>query len=378
MNILVISSNYPSPEYPNHGAFVYNLMQELAKKHEITVISPRKVHYLFKKKQGGYGREDCTVLRPAYISISNKTVAGFNLGQITTNSYIKAVQKEINNLKVKPDVVYTHFLSNAIPVLDYVEKNQIPLVVASGESTYDAWLNKSDDIQNKVKQLVDHIICVSNENKEQLTTLGFDLEKLSVIPNAVNYEVFRPLDKEECKKKLGVESNKFTVGFIGHFIHRKGPNRVIEAIKKLNDDNIQFLCVGGKSEELIPNHFTKVLGPVANYQLPEIYNAFDIFVLPTLHEGHCNVIEEAKAVCIPIVSSRGTSVEEQVDESVAILVDPLNIKEIAEAILKLKKDKQLYDNMVNNLIDKRGLNSLAERGKKIGRIITDTKEASFR
>lgn len=56
------------------------------------------------------------------------------------------------------------------------------------------------------------------------------------------------------------------------------------------------------------NSFTKEIKPVSNYQLPEICNAFDVFVLPTLHEWHCNVIEEAKACEIPIISSRKTSV----------------------------------------------------------------------
>src|SRR5699024_5202363 len=113
------------------------------------------------------------------------------------------------------------------------------------------------------------------------------------------------------------------VGFIGHFIHRKGPNRIIEAIESLHDKDIKFVCVGGKGK-LKPNSFTRKMDPVPNYQLPEIYNAFDVFVLPTLNEGHCNVIEEAKACGIPIISSKGTSAEEQIDASTGVLVDPLD------------------------------------------------------
>ena len=75
-------------------------------------------------------------------------------------------------------------------------------------------------------------------------------------------------------------------------------------------------------------HFTLTLPPMPNSKLNDIYNAFDVFVLPTLSEGHCNVIEEAKACGVPIISSKGTSVENQINEQTGLLVDPLNISEI--------------------------------------------------
>src|SRR5699024_18733 len=109
--------------------------------------------------------------------------------------------------------------------------------------------------------------------------------------------------------------------------------------------------------------FTRVIAPLPNEQLPQIYNAFDVFVLPTLHEGHCNVIEEAKACAIPIISSAGTSVEEQIDETTGILVDPLSIDAIASAIKKLKEDKKLRENMHRALLEKRDENSLQERAR---------------
>lgn len=371
MNILVISSNYPSNTFPNHGAFVYNLLQEISKSHKVTVISPHKAHHFLKKKQVTYGEERCQVQRPLFLSVGNRKIGGIDLGSVSASFFKAAVGRIVDNLSEKPDIIYAHFLSSAVSVLDYVEKNGIPLVVASGESTYDSWIARPSSIQARLRKLVSHVICVSNENKTQLLALGFDEARMSVIPNAVDYSVFRPLDKKMCKEKIGASSKKFIVGFVGHFIHRKGPDRIIDAIKLTDDESIQLICVGGKKEELTPNKFTKVLAPVPNYQLPELFNAFDVFVLPTLHEGHCNVVEEAKAVGIPIISSRGTSVEEQIDESIGILVDPLNISEIADAISKLKNDTSLYQTMATNLIEKRGENSLRNRSQRIISILSD-------
>lgn len=373
MNILVISNNYPTLSQPNYGAFVFNLMQKLSKQNNITIITPSKFHDVFKKKHNGYGVESCKVLRPVYFSFGKKKIGKLNTGEVSAYLYRRSVQKEIRRLIQKPDVIYAHFLSNAIPAMDYAQKYNIPLVIASGESTYKSWIKNTHVIKQRLIDNVNHIICVSRENKDQLMELGFNNDKLTVIPNAVDYELFTPLDKEACKEKIGVAKNKFVVGFIGHFIHRKGPNRVIEAIESLQDNDIQFVCVGGRGQ-IKSNSFTKKIDPVPNYQLPEIYNSFDVFVLPTLHEGHCNAIEEAKACAIPIISSKGTSVEDQVDKNTGILVDPLDVNQIADAILTLRQDKALRASMSTALENKRGENSLEKRAEKINRILLNAHE----
>lgn len=367
MNILVISSNYPTLNQPNFGAFVYNLMQELGKKHQITIISPYKVHHLFKTKHKTYGEELCKVYRPRYLSVSDKEMMGIKTGKISAYCYEKAVRGELKKLSEKPDIIYCHFLSNALPVLNYALDNHIPLVIASGESTYSEWEKNPEPIKTILKHKVNHIICVSNKNREQLISLGFEADKMSVIPNAVNYDIFKPLNKEHSKRKLGLSTNKFIVGFIGHFIHRKGPNRVIEAIELLKDESIHLICVGSGGE-LKPNSFTTQLDPMPNYLLPEVYNAFDVFVLPTLNEGHCNVIEEAKACCIPVVSSKGTSVEDQLDSSIGVLVNPLDINEISQAILEIKNNGEKYLNIVRELRKRKGENSIQNRSKRIDEV----------
>lgn len=371
MRILVISDNYPSVQNPGSGAFVYNLMQELALYHEITIIAPQKEHHRFQKKHETYGQEKCNVTRPGYFSFSNKKFGPLDTYKWTTKSFKNAVLKDIHKLIEKPDLIYVHFLRNAGPVLKYAKENNIPLVAASGESSYTSWERNPIQYRSAFISKISHIICVSKENKEQLIDLGFDSSKISIIPNAVNYDFFKPMDQKECKEKLAIPADKFVVGFIGHFIHRKGPNRVIQAIEKLDDADIQLVCVGGGGK-LKENSFTKIIPPVPNGQLPEIYNAFDIFVLPTLHEGNCNVIEEAKACGIPIVSSKGTSVEEQIDQTTGILVDPLNIDELSKAIEKLKENLEFRLSIHRELIKLRGGNSIKERAQKINLILEES------
>lgn len=369
MNIVVVSDNYPSARMPNKGAFVYNLVQELSRHHNIVVIAPVKIHELLKvKSKEGYGKENCKVYRPLYISFSNRKFLGINTKIFSRFFGGRAVTRALNRLPFKPDAVYGHFLSNALSSLPYVMENHVPLVIASGEAFYSGLLIRRKDNFLDLERHTTHFICVSETNKKGLIELGFDQNKMSIVPNAVDYALFKPIDKDLCKEKLNIPKHKFVVGFVGYFIHRKGPNRIIEAIKQLNDQDIQLVCVGGK-EGLTPNNFTLTVPPVPNYQLPEIYNAFDIFVLPTLSEGHCNAIEEAKACCIPVVSSLGTSVEAQIDENTGILLNPLQIDEIAAAIQKLKNNDTIRQTMTENLKAKRGEHSLENRARIISSLL---------
>ncbi len=369
MNIVVVSDNYPSSRMPNKGAFVYNLVQELSRYHNITVVASFKIHELFKpKSKSGYGKERCKVYRPLYFSLSNKKILCVNTKIYTRYFGAKAVNRCLHDLPFKPDLVYAHFLSNALSCLSYIIKKNIPLVVASGEAFYSGLLITPKDNFQDLKRYTNHFICVSETNKKGLIALGFDESKMSIVPNAVDYSLFKPMDKDICKEKLGIPRHKFVVGFVGYFEHRKGPNRIIEAIMQLNDKDIRLVCVGGR-ENLTPNNFTLAIPPLPNYQLPEIYNAFDLFVLPTLSEGHCNAIEEAKACCVPVVSSLGTSVEAQIDESTGILLNPMNIAEIAAAIKKLKNNDSIRQSMKKNLEAKRGELALGNRARTISALL---------
>ncbi len=294
------------------------------------VIAPTKLHDVVKGKNvKSYGTEACTVLRPKHLSFSNKSILGFNTIRLTS-----------------------FFLNN------------LPIVIASGESSYSHWDLFPASVKEELKNQTKHIFCVSESNKARLMKLGFNEKLMTVVPNAVDYSLFRPMNKAACKQKIGLKEDDFVVGFVGHFIERKGPNRVIQAIKALNDKDIKLVCVG-KGGALESNDFTIELPPVPNNQLPELFNAFDVFVLPTLHEGHCNVIEEAKACGIPVVSSKGTSVEKQLSANEGMLINPNDIGEISDAIAKLKGDKELLSFYARNLIENDKGYDIQKRSNKI-------------
>lgn len=368
MRITIVSNNYPTYKNPNKGAFVFNVVQMLAKTNQVTVISPLKIQEYFSfKPRVSYGIENCKVYRPLYLSVSNKRIFGINFARISLFFQSIAVSLCLLTRGRKTDAIYCHFIVNALTIYFVAKMRKTPVVIASGESSYE---NTERYGVNLIKQLLvitKHIICVSQNNYDYFDKYAFPVNKKTLLPNAVDYELFKPGSGTEVRDKLKIPHGKFVVGFIGHFIDRKGPNRIIDALDKLQDPDIYLICVGAGS--LPERDYLRVVNPVPNSSLPKYFNAFDVFVLPTLAEGHCNVIEEAKACSIPIISSLGTSVEEQVSENFGILVNPLDTVEIGKAISVLKTSPQILKSMKKVLFDLRGQNSLKERAKKIERII---------
>src|SRR5690554_1428589 len=106
MKLLVISSNYPSPQTPQVGTFVYKLIQEFVQLGtDITVISPKKIS-TNRKAQQHYGQELATVYRPQKLTFSNKKIGPFNTYHLTSYFQARAIKKTFNNLKQNFSGVY--------------------------------------------------------------------------------------------------------------------------------------------------------------------------------------------------------------------------------------------------------------------------------
>ena len=74
------------------------------------------------------------------------------------------------------------------------------------------------------------------------------------------------------------------------------------------------------------------------------YSAAEVFVYPSLFEGFGLPVVEAMACGVPVITSRGSSLEE-VAGNAALLVDPLSEDSIASALLQILQDDQIQVRM---------------------------------
>src|SRR5690606_39702556 len=129
MNILVISSNYPSPTAPQRGTFVYKLIQQFAETNNVVVISPQN-YKLRNKKETFYGDEKAMVYRPKKLSFSNKKIGAINTFHWSNYFQVRAIKQSFHKVDFTPDVIYCHFIISAINYLQAFPDSKIPVYVA--------------------------------------------------------------------------------------------------------------------------------------------------------------------------------------------------------------------------------------------------------
>jgi glycosyltransferase involved in cell wall biosynthesis len=173
------------------------------------------------------------------------------------------------------------------------------------------------------------VLTLSRTSKEELINIGLDRNKVNVFTYWVDQSNFKPLDKVECKRKIGYE-NEFIVLFVGRLLEVKGVKLLLNIARRLGsirDMYFMFIGDGPLAAELkrASGYLKNVLyvGRVQNKDLNVYYNAADLVVVPSLHEeGFGRVILEALSCGTPIIASMRGGIPEALDKSVGILVEP--------------------------------------------------------
>ncbi len=256
-------------------------------------------------------------------------------------SLLKMVEGE------KYDLVHAHraFPQGAIANL-IAKKLKIPsIITAHGSEIHSQPIKNKKYVRPTVKALeeADLAIFVSSFLKNTAMKLGFSGRKSLVIPNGIDTEKFRVLQKEKIKKNLGLSNSCF--GFVGSLIPVKRANRLPLIFKEIRDlcPEATFLVVGdgklrGKMEKDVQRLGLHVRfeGKVSPGDVPTFMNAMDVMLLPSLNEGWPCVVLEACACGTPVVGSNNGGIPEAVGEYGAIVEEGVEFeKRFAIAAVEL-------------------------------------------
>lgn len=371
--ICVITNKYPNEFEPNVLVFVQQLVWQFAKNGiQCTVICPMPVNihpkYIklnyFTNEQTDTG-ETIRVYRPKYVSLGQSEIIGINPARFSTWSFTQCVMNVLKKNSLKPDVLYSHFITPAGIATSRIGCiMNIPVFVAHGEAT----MMTIEDFggPKKVAQelkTITGLVAVSAHNKKMLVDNSVvDEDKISIFPNGFNPIRFHKINQLEARNKMGFSQNDFIVGFVGSFDERKGILRLQEAVNRVT--GVRFACAG--KGKLIPNSENCIFKePVKNENLVYFYNSCDIFVLPTRMEGCCNAIVEAVACGLPVISSDRLFNYDILDSSNAILVDPDDVDEIENALRRVYDNKKFRDELAAGSLKKAKLLTLEQRAHNI-------------
>jgi len=126
---------------------------------------------------------------------------------------------------------------------------------------------------------------------------------MQVIHNGLEYATWQPKDKLEARKYFNIPSDKkiILLGADLTQIERKGFQKAIEAIQKLNNPDILTVVFGNYKKEL-PEGFLKVGKVHSEIELTKLYSAADYFLMSSIEEAFGQVTIEALSCGIPVIS----------------------------------------------------------------------------
>lgn len=182
----------------------------------------------------------------------------------------------------------------------------------------------------------DLILCPTSATAVDLVDLGFDADRIRVVPWGVAPVDVDVADAERARRRFGLP-DRFVL-FVGTLEPRKNLPRLAEATARLDEPTSLVVAgadgwgdVGDQIAHLRSDLDIRFLGFVPHDQLHALYAAATVFAYPSLQEGFGMPILEAMATGTPVVTSRGGATEEAAGGA-AVLVDPDDVDSIAGGI----------------------------------------------
>jgi glycosyltransferase involved in cell wall biosynthesis len=206
---------------------------------------------------------------------------------------------------------------------------------------------------------VQSLIAPSKHCKEELINfLGIQPEKIHVIYNGVNPEIFAP---NSCSDSVFLTDIRLpsrpVVLFVGRIVAQKGLKTLMEAVPRVAKQlpNVLFTFVGAGDfsyyQRLLKEHGVSNknflnLGYFSYLDMPKIYSLADVFVLPSPHENCSMSLLEAMSCKRAVVAANvGGNSEVIRSYQNGMLFASGNSKELAEIIVQLIEDSSLREKL---------------------------------
>jgi glycosyltransferase involved in cell wall biosynthesis len=204
----------------------------------------------------------------------------------------------------------------------------------------------------KYRRNVDGVIAISDAVKNVLVSGGVNSGIISVIPSGIDFSVFEESSSSDyLRKELSFEEDHYLVGIVAHLADHKGHKYLIQATQFLKEKApmVKIIIVGegplmmDLTEQAKETHVEDMVFFLGfREDIHQILSSLDLFVLSSFLEGMGSSILDAMAHRLPVVATQVGGIPEVViHEDTGLLVPPRRPDAMAQAILRLYKDRKL-------------------------------------
>jgi glycosyltransferase involved in cell wall biosynthesis len=205
-------------------------------------------------------------------------------------------------------------------------------------------------------------LCIADSpmNKQELIEIGYDADRIFVLPLVVDLEKFIPgVPDPELVERHGLTGQRVLL-FVGRMAGNKRIDLLVEALPKIKKQvpNIKLLLVGdtegspayrqivaaARSRAATLEIENDVIWTGEQKPLP-YYRLADVYVTASLHEGFGVPLIEAMACDVPVVASRAGAMPWVLGDA-GLLAEPGNAQDLADKVLRVLQDSDLRQTLV--------------------------------
>ncbi len=258
---------------------------------------------------------------------------GGNVILVSPYQKILKYYKELKNIFKTGNykIVHSHINTLSIFPLCAAKAAKVPIRIAHSHST----TNKKEWKRNLLKQILkhfskvyatDYFCCSELAGRWLFGNRTYNKGKVYLLNNAIDLDEFEfniELRKEK-RKELNIADDTLVIGHIGRFVKQKNHEFLIDIFNEVHKkipNSVLLLAGQGPNQEMIKEKvkklqledYVKFLGQVTNPTA--LYQAMDVFLLPSLYEGLPVVGVEAQAAGLLCILSSAMTKETKVLES---------------------------------------------------------------
>lgn len=350
-------------KYSSTGKIVYDLYQSIRDDGREAAICYGRGQKIKEENIYKFGLDWETTIHAGLARVT-----GYNgyFSPLSTHRLIKFIEE------YNPDIIHIHelhaYFVNIRELITYIKKKEIPVVwtfhceymytgkcghayectryreecggcPAIHEYPKSIFADKTREMLKMKKELLEKwnftIVTPSQWLADRVRTSFLKEKNIRVIWNGIDTDIFHPVDTLSLRKKLKIDINTKTVLFVAPDVmsDRKGGKWVIELSKKLKNENITFLMVGGGDiPEKIPKNVLFAGEIKEQNEMAKYYSLADVFLICSERETYSMTCAEALCCGTPVVGFKSGAPESVFKGDQVAFVDYGDIQALEEEL----------------------------------------------
>ncbi len=284
--------------------------------------------------------------------------------------YLPAFAQRIDEFrrseKTRYDILHSHYWLSGVAAMQLARRWDIPHIAmyhTLGHLKQLANPNETEpfirlEMERRLIQQADRIIASTNDERLQIIRhCGATPGQVLTIPCGVDLKRFMPQNRQQAREKLGLKRHQPVLLFVGRLDPFKGPDLLLRAAAMMEEE-AQVVIVGGKSTgdkeveqlralaaQLKISKRVLFTGARPQHELPMIYSAADVTVVPSYHESFGLAAVESLACNTPVVATRAGGLTTVVHHGVTGYLVPRCPGFFAERVDTLLQNPDLLEHM---------------------------------